>query len=101
MPTKRLTQWQPKGITGGVKHHLLGQSLHPTHYCIMFQPTAFTISHFGPTQESFYSWTSASVMVTHPFRFLYLVHNDVTNDKLSLQSPTNFVHHNFLMVVVR
>ena len=46
-----------------------GQSLHPAYHYILFGPPSLSLAIFGSTQESFYSQSSASIMVIHRFPF--------------------------------
>ena len=55
----------PQVIASGVKQHLSGQLMHP------FQATAFTINHFGSTQESFYPKVFLSTKLYHNLQSTY------------------------------
>ena len=64
----------PKVIASNVKQYLSNPSLHPINHYILLWATAFSISHFGSTQESFYMQSSAPVVVVLHFRLFYLMH---------------------------
>ena len=50
---KRLTQWHPKATASGVKHHLSGQSLHPTYHSILFGPPLLLLAFSGLNKNLF------------------------------------------------